>query len=374
MISSIQINGYRGLQSFAMDGLGRINLLVGTNNSGKTSVLEAIYLLSSQGDPSALWQLLWRRGERLPQSIASVADRPLRRSPAELDISHLFTGHELQAGAKFRISAQNESPERWVEFEMAELSPKEQPEFFTTDEETGLSSRLALLVNGQPRQGPALVPLTRNGGLSAEFIDTALRRRLRTPDQPPAFFITTESMTGDELVSMWNKVSLTPTEGMVLRALQFLDRDIERIAAQALPGPGYATQSKGGFIIKRKGWEQPVPIGSMGDGMWRMLAMAIVISQCKGGVLLVDEIDTGLHYTVMSQMWRLIYNAASELDVQVFATTHSYDCVYSLAQICSTGDIKHSVTVQRIEPGKLHSVPYDEDEITVAASRDIEVR
>jgi hypothetical protein len=73
-------------------------------------------------------------------------------------------------------------------------------------------------------------------------------------------------------------------------------------------------------------------------------------------------------------MWSLIHNAAKELDVQVFATTHSYDCVYSLAQICSSVDIQKSVTVQRIEPGKRRSVPYDEDEITVAASRDIEVR
>jgi predicted ATP-dependent endonuclease of OLD family len=108
--------------------------------------------------------------------------------------------------------------------------------------------------------------------------------------------------------------------------------------------------------------------------MWRMLAMAIAITQCAGGVLLVDEIDTGLHYSVMSQMWSLIYNAAKDLDVQVFATNHSYDCVYSLAQICSNRDMQKSVTVQRIEAGKKRSVPYDEAEITVAATRDIQVR
>jgi predicted ATPase len=56
MISSIRIEGYRGFEHFEMSGLGRVNLLVGTNNSGKTSVLEAIYLLSSMGDPISLWQ------------------------------------------------------------------------------------------------------------------------------------------------------------------------------------------------------------------------------------------------------------------------------------------------------------------------------
>src|SRR5438270_11166835 len=65
MISSIKITGYRGFSDFEMSGLERVNLLVGTNNSGKTSALEAIFLLISRGDPSALWQVLWRRGERL---------------------------------------------------------------------------------------------------------------------------------------------------------------------------------------------------------------------------------------------------------------------------------------------------------------------
>ena len=375
MISSIRIEGYRGFDSFEMNDLGRINLLVGTNNSGKTSVLEAIYLLSSVGDPTALWQLLWRRGERLPPMISATGDRPPRRSPVELDVSHLFTGHEVQPGSSIRISAKNQSPPREIEYAIAELSPRDQAEILGPDDESGLISRLVLAVSGNPKPAVGIIPLTRAGGLFSDALDLPARRaRQRASDASPAYFITTDSFSGDELVSMWNKIALSPTEGLVLKALQFLDPDIERIAAQATSAPYYPTQARGGFIIKRTGWEHPVPIGSMGDGMWRMLAMAIAITQCKGGVLLVDEIDTGLHYSVMSQMWSLIHNAAKELDVQVFATTHSYDCVYSLAQICSSVDIQKSVTVQRIEPGKRRSVPYDEDEITVAASRDIEVR
>ena len=234
-----------------------------------------------------------------------------------------------------------------------------------------MANRLGLDVNGSPRPVSKVIPLTGSGGLNADLMDLSGRHRIQhRAETSPAFFITTDSLTGDELMSMWNKVALTPNEVLVLKALQFLDLDIERIASQA----SIHGQTRGGFIIKRKGWEQPVPIGSMGDGMWRMLAMAIAITQCKGGVLLVDEIDTGLHYTAMSQMWSPIYNAALELDVQVFATTHSYDCVYSLAQICSASEVKPSVTVQRIEANKKRAVPYDEEEISVAALRDVEVR
>ena len=63
MYSSIRINGYRGLDSFRMDGLGRVNLLVGTNNSGKTSILECIELLRSAGNPHVLSAIARRRGE-----------------------------------------------------------------------------------------------------------------------------------------------------------------------------------------------------------------------------------------------------------------------------------------------------------------------
>ena len=103
--------------------------------------------------------------------------------------------------------------------------------------------------------------------------------------------------------------------------------------------------------------------------------MAISLISAKGGVLLIDEIDTGLHYTVMADMWKLIAQTAAELDVQVFATTHSSDCVTSLAEICHPDvEAGSQVTIQRIESGRESAVPYSEAEIRIAAERHIEVR
>lgn len=364
MISSIQLQGYRGFGKFEMNGLGRLNLLVGTNNSGKTSVLEALYLLNSRGDPSALWQLLWRRGERL------AGDRNPRRPQPELDICHLFTGHELQVGARFTVSARNQGSERSISFAVAEVTAKERVELFAHDDDGTLPSRLILQIKGTPAPLVSAVPLSRGGGILTDALEAPRRMRRRTADS--AQFVTTESLTGDELVSHWDKIALTPDENLVLKALQFLDPNIERIAAQAA-NPYFSSPSRGGFIVKSRRFEHPVPIGSMGDGMWRMLAMAIAITQCRNGLLLVDEIDTGLHYTVMGEMWKLIFNAAKEFNVQVFATTHSYDCVYSLACV-NDSDPAHPITVQRIEIGKPKAIPYSESEIRVAAEREIEVR
>lgn len=366
MISSIQIRGYRGFEDFEMGGLERVNLLVGTNNSGKTSVLEALYLLTSRGSPFALWQVLGRRGERLPENSPN--------NVPEMDICHLFTGHELHLGSKFTLLAKNQTPESHITFSIGEIS-EEHSQKATVREGVPVPSRLGLHIKGHPTPPIAAVPLSRSGGVSADALDSSRGvRRRAIDDEVPSQFITTESLSGNELVALWDKVALTPNEDRVLRALQFLEPGIERIAAQAAM-PRYYAGQRGGFITRLKGHERPVPIGSMGDGMWRMMAMAIAIAQCKGGVLLVDEIDTGLHYTVMGKMWQLIFGAAQQLDVQVFATTHSFDCIKSLAELCYTEtDANDNVTLQRIEVGNPKAVPYTDDEIEVAAEKNLEVR
>jgi hypothetical protein len=372
MIRSIQIQGYRGFERFEMRDLSRLNLLVGTNNGGKTSMLEAIYLLTSQGDPSVLFELLSRRGERFP---AESGGPNLGTAPRqEFDISHLFTGHEIHVGSIFSISARNQGPGRSLTFSIAEQDSEEHDE--PMDSEAGLlTPRQVLLIDGQPSPPVPALPLTSAGGISTRLPPPTRRR---TFDVVSTKLVTTESLDGGDLVGLWDRVVLRPDHSLVLRALRFLDPGIEEIAAQSSQsyyGRYYRVPERGGFIVKRKGHDQPIPIGSMGDGMWRMMALAIAITQCKGGFLLVDEIDTGLHYSVMSDMWRLIFGAAKVLDVQVFATTHSLDCVQSLAALCTSDhDASNSVTLQRIEPGKSTAVPYTEREIRVAAERNIEVR
>ena len=88
MYSSIHIRGFRGLDSFRMRGLGRVNLLVGMNNCGKTSILECIELLRSTGHPNILSSILRRRGE-----WSHVKDRD---SEPLLDVKRLFSGYDLQ--------------------------------------------------------------------------------------------------------------------------------------------------------------------------------------------------------------------------------------------------------------------------------------
>ena len=108
--------------------------------------------------------------------------------------------------------------------------------------------------------------------------------------------------------------------------------------------------------------------------MWRMLGLSLALANAKGGVLLVDKIDTGFHYSIMGNMWRMVNERASALDVQVFATTHSRDCYQSLATIVGRGTPSVQVTIQRIDPRREQAVEFSDDDIIVVAERGIEVR
>lgn len=372
MFHSLTIRGYRGFSHLDVGNLGCVNLLVGKNNSGKTSVLEALYLLAANGDPASLWRVLTRRGEQSAQNPRTGRDEP------EVDVSHLFHGHELRVGATIDLSTQNSSPDCKLEFAVREYTPDDKP-----NEPAGQrrpeppTPRMVIAVNGNPRPSVRAIALTHRGGMSSDILDVARRppRRAQNDTARPAQYITTESLGADDLAQMWNDISLTASEEKVLEALRFIEPDVERIAPIVPSGYYYGYLSRGGFRVKLRASSIPIPIGSLGDGIWRMLAMAMALIRAKDGVILIDEIDTGLHYTVMADMWKLIFATARESNVQVFATTHSYDCIHSLATICSESiDTNSRVTIQRIEASKKKTVPYSEAEIKEAAKMRIEVR
>ena len=370
MISSIYIEGFRGFRSFEMAALGRVNLLVGTNNSGKTSLLEALHLLTSRAEPRALWNLLWRRGEK------SIGLTPRSERQPEVDVSHLFIGHEFHIGSWFALSAKNQTSERRIRFKVIELTEKERSGHRLPGDRV---PKLALRIKGMPQPLISTIPLTSTGTISSDSLDIPRRTHGHYSDEKPQVqYVTTDAMDGNYLLALWNRIALTPDEDLVLRALASIDPNIERIAAQVGTTPYWGENSKAGFVIKHKKFENPIPIGSMGDGIWRLFSLAIAITQCRGGVLLVDEIDTGLHHTVMSDMWRLVISTASRFDVQVFATTHSSDCVNSLAFGASNDHQEPGpatlVTLQRIERDQGCATLYTAEEVQMAAQHSLEVR
>jgi ABC-type multidrug transport system ATPase subunit len=367
VLQHLQVQEFRALKDFRMADLGRINLLVGTNNCGKTSVLEAVSMLLAPGSPGEIWRSLVRRGE-----TRDDAD-------FEVELGHLFHGHELTVDSHLTVAGEGQGSGLRLDARVAEREKHDpvprrrarqgQLRFPTAepDDEDGALRGMVLVLRWlrDGHQQELRLPITQRGGLSSE--DSGPWRR---EEGAPVQLVTAETLGRDEIVSLLGDVLLTPEEETVLEALHAIEPTIERLATIAAPARRYTRLDRGGIAVKLGG--QRVPIGSLGDGIWRILGITLALVRARGGVLLVDEIDTGLHYSVLGVMWRLVFDAATHLGVQVFATTHSRDCYESLAEISRPDG--SDVTIQRIERGKQMAVALSEPEILQAARRSIELR
>ena len=366
MYSSVRVSGYRGLDSFRLDGLGRINLLVGTNNCGKTSILECVELLRSAGNAYAVTTILGRRGEWEYRADESRQEY--------LDVTHLFANHELSGKVVIEgdraDAVSRSSPSDRVTVEVTDLRDDpiegEGPDVVQEDE------RLALRVSWS-RNGEEFKRRITSEGLLPWPLSRRFPPVRDNPDQSVQF-IRTNGMAAVEVVRLFEEIVLTELEDHVTEALRLIDGSIERIASAGFGQRPVFREAPSGVFLKLKDVPYRVPIGSAGDGMWRMLGLALALSNAKGGVLLVDEIDTGLHFSVMEKMWGMISERAAALDVQVFATTHSRDCYESLAAVVHPVSESAGVTIQRIEAGRQRAVRLSNESVVAAAERGIEVR
>ena len=108
---------------------------------------------------------------------------------------------------------------------------------------------------------------------------------------------------------MWDTVLTEGRESEVINAIRLLESDVESI--HFLSGATFRSTS-GGVLVGFRGGGRRLPLGSFGDGMRRLLALSLSLVRTRNGVLLIDEIDTGLHFSVMEEMWKLVVTTALE--------------------------------------------------------------
>jgi AAA15 family ATPase/GTPase len=368
-----------------MANLGRINLLVGKNNSGKTSILEAIQFLYAQNNIDIFLETISYRGE----FGWSESNLPSRTKVFE--ICHLFPGHEIIPSKKIIISGYGKSylasvtiSVESIPIQLSLFSDKNDDINQNNDnnfdnEEWG---KLLLSIRWSQSQKPIELELLANGTLARDSIRriaslSRISHKIGIDNKIELKFLTPFSLTSSDMAALFDNIVLSPLEDLIIESLKIIEPKIERIASV---GSGkYLTSNnlgvRGGFLIKIKNHDQPIPIGSLGDGFWRMLGLVLAMVNLENGILLVDEIDSGLHFTVMTDMWKVVWETAKKLNIQVFATTHSRDCWQSLGELITEEKITdNDITIQRIDRDKEKAVSFNTRQIYLASERDIEVR
>jgi hypothetical protein len=376
MLKSLKVEGYRGFERYEMRDLARVNLLVGQNNCGKTSLLEAVRVLARGGDVSVLRSIALERGEVV---YPTESDERYTRDAYPV-VSHFFHGHELELWKGFTVAGSGTSLS--VEISIVDWQQEgvdESQRRLFSDYPDEIAPVLAIFVDRKPKASPpgsGVFPLTDQGAFASRRYAEYYRRFAGTSLDLvlPAIFISPDSLEPQSMTQMWNDVLEESRESDVIEAMRILEPRLGGVYFLSGAAP-VRFGGRGGVLVGLEGSKRRVPLGTFGDGMRRLLALSLAIAQSSGGVLLIDEIDTGLHYSVMGDMWRMVVATAERLNAQVFATTHSFDCIRGLAWLCNNyPDLGEHVSLQKIEPELDQSVALGAAEIVMAVEQGMEVR
>ncbi|HEX5869653.1 MAG TPA: AAA family ATPase [Longimicrobium sp.] len=360
-ISSFEIEGYRGIRHLRLPELGRVNLFVGLNNTGKTSLLEAAQLYASRTPKSVLASILRQRSGLRPR-FASSRNRdvgPEQIGAAVNSVRSLFYGAFSGHGGKpIRIGLiDGEGGSLTISVPWLAGLPADY-------EDSELEVYLEL--------DSVLLEIAHRGTIASLTVDWFLRRFgvILTGTSRSTALIPAQGLDAIRISEMWDQAASAGYAPEVEQALRTIVPELERVYLLGEPGSGTRT-----VAMQLHGTPRPMPLPAMGDGTNRVFGLALSCVRARGGVLLVDEVENGLHHSVQRDVWDSMFSLSERLNVQIFATTHSWDAVVGFQHAANRSVVKGMLyRLEREEDGGVYAERYTEKDVAVAAEQQVEVR
>jgi AAA domain, putative AbiEii toxin, Type IV TA system len=339
-IDDFTIHRFRGMREAKLEKLGQINLLVGGNNSGKTSVLEALSLFCDPLNPRK-WSSVAFARETSPSTL-SPSERLLWLFPQEgpFPSEGLFPSEELfpgggNSGTELLLSASGSYPlrsvsarqERFAEVIKQRYRPILGDEVIGDDREMeseGIKIDLSVSLRDVDKELVKTLefadyrPLHRES--KQEFLPLPVRSIHGCSHRSGG---TSSQLWSDVVVADTN---LNATKLDTINLLRFFDSDIEDID---IISPG----ERSSISVKHKKLGR-APLSTFGDGLRRVFTLASAIPGVKDGLLLVDELEIAVHSRMLEKTFSWLVKACYQFNVQLFATTHSLEAIDAMIEAC----------------------------------------
>ena len=381
-LPDLTIKGFRGIDALSISRLGRVTLLAGKNSVGKTTVLDAVRTYAARGNYSILSDLLEDRDE-VSDAIDEDGD-----SFIAPDWPALFHGRKIPKDACASIGPAK--GKKSLRIETASLTSLDSRQasflrlFYPDSSPYDRPQVLKIIFEDREQIIPWLISDNGRGikSISRRDMRSILRvggNRLFNESEMPAAIeclaLGPGLLRNDAIASFWDNVVLTDDEPQAIEALKLIfGSDIDGVA---IVGDDSRVRRRGGrrAVVKLTDHDRPAPLRSLGDGASRLFSVALGLANSRDGFLLIDEAENGIHHSVQADYWRMVLQSAQQNNIQVLATTHSWDCVRGFAQAAMEAeDVEGTlVRLQRNVAG-LRAVEYSEEDLQIAAEQNIEVR
>ena len=350
-LGSLAIKNFRQLRDLSVEELGHLNLIVGGNNSGKSTLLDALRLFAGRAAPSLIEDLLISHGE-LQSAIQDAVGDVL----PEQAIANLFSGRKFPSVDGDRIVVGDVEFKQFTSLEHIYL--REEFEAREIDGEVANVRRLRKLPKadfGEAVNAIEAVEIVSSEGADllgstqrttriplADMFGPRRSTRSRLEESivgTPYSYVSSRFNTQHSLAEAWDAVVLTEGEGLALDALRIIEPKtlglafVQNNRPRVYRPPSARAADERVAVLKVTGLDGPVPLQSMGDGMARLLQLVLSALRSGDGFLLVDEIENGLHFSVQERLWDVLFALSAKYGLQVFATTHSSDCVRAFSEV-----------------------------------------
>jgi len=371
MLNKIQIEKFRGISHIEIDDFKKINLFVGRNNASKTSVLEAIFLIMGISNP------------QLPMILNNFRDSISYMNPNIDDvINSIFYNLNSNTPINIHAELQNHSRDLSIKPSFDNLTPsyshseKQNSPFYNKNEYKTLISDSN--VNSQKiRSLEYKFFIEEPPNPKQEYVSKIVSRNLGFEFQiPPNYeekingkFVKTSDVYDDKIAQSLENLIISKKNKQIIQILKEIDGNIKDIFLGSK-----------GMIYCDVGLERFVPISIMGDGIRRLIKIIISISDTKDGIVLIDEIENGLHYTSLKTLWKAIIRLANQYNVQIFVTTHNLETLKYLKEVLETNEMTNfqkdvrSYTLRKLKDATLKAYKYDFEQFGYCVEQGIEIR
>ncbi|MCY4071074.1 MAG: AAA family ATPase [Chloroflexi bacterium] len=368
MYKSFRVKNFRCFKDLQINDLGRVNLIAGKNNTGKTALMEAMYILAGDRDPRILLRKNLRTAYRLSWD-SEQHDAALNASDIinwSTIFRNLATEHNIELYAAldrpllplFLDSTTMSSTLRQFprdsadyykivgDFFFDDIATVAQPDLLQIKSEHSDKTEHLLIV------GNRVIGLT---GVSKKPFESE--------------FIGTRDKQGDRInAKRFSDLRRSVGTSNLCKVLRVIE---PRISGLELLYDGYRT-----LIFADIGLDRLLALSGLGEGIQRMASLTLAMTDRSIGLLFIDEIENGIHYSVQKDVWKAIGQLARELDVQVFATTHSLEMIRAAYEAFSEEGNLDEFRYHRLDrdrdTGEIEAVTYNELDLDAVATFDFD--
>lgn len=325
MIINLSIDNFKSISNIELSKLKTINIIAGRNGRGKTSILDAIFIANDLSSPDSMVKpILFRGGtpiindDDLWNSYFNNYDTEKKISIKIQNSKGTKTSTDFSVEERSKNSTQNLNLFSSSAIDNAKLS--------LTSSGNGkvLKIKVADITNAKTSSPIMNVEQSINGTQISVNITNlnANYKAIKT-----TYITTSNTINTTNTINIIGELIKNKNKESIIKSMSLINAKIKDLEIVVING-----QPQLFFDI---GEDRLVDVPSMGEGTGKLLTIFAVSFYSKNGIILIDEIENGVHYSLMQKVIEILLDQAKTNNNQVFITTHSLDLINTISHMAS---------------------------------------